>query len=294
MSKKRIQHKLEYVLLEFFVWLFNSWSTEFGYKFCEGLGKFAYRFFPKRKLTAFENIKQAFPDKSETEIWKIVEQVYINCAYFFLESVIAKRLSKDIDNNVQVFGLDKLKKAVDKGKGVVLYTAHIGNWHVMGHKLVAEGFVLNNVVKRQRNAKVFDKEVEAMLESGMKVTVLQKTPKNIFKALKGGDVVEFLADQDAGDTGIFIDFFGKKASTAIGPALFSLKMQSPIVFAVDIRKDEFRHEVYIETIDFETTGDMDADVYTLTKILTKKLEQYIIKYPDQYFWLHKRWNTRER
>ncbi|MCP4481822.1 MAG: lysophospholipid acyltransferase family protein [bacterium] len=290
MKEKKIQHKLEYFLLEFFIWFLSRLSTRFSYSICRFLGCFAYYFFPMRKMTAFYNLKRVLPDKSDIDIFKVVKSVYINSVYFFLESVIHTRLLKETPP--KIVGLENLKKAYQKNKGVVLYTAHIGNWHMMGHQLVAEDLPLNNLVKRQRNSRVFDKEVEAMIESGMKVTILQKTPKNIFKALKNGNVVEFLADQDAGKEGVFVDFFGLPASTAIGPALFSLKMGTPLIFAVDIRQADLSHTIYIEEVGFIPTDDQEKDVYLLTEILTKKLEKYIIKHPDQYFWLHKRWLTR--
>jgi KDO2-lipid IV(A) lauroyltransferase len=166
----------------------------------------------------------------------------------------------------------------------------------MGQRLVDAGYKINNIVKRQRNPYVFDKEMDAMTKSGMKITILQKTPKNIFKALKDKDIVEFLADQDAGDDGIFVDFFGVKASCATGPALFSLKMNCPLVFVIDIRKNDspLKHEIYIESLEYIPNDDTEQDIYILTEILTKKLEKYIIAHPEQYFWLHKRWLTRPK
>ena len=294
MALKDFKHRLEYYFLLFFMFWLNLLETRIAYTFCRCLGIFIYYFWPIRKLTAYYNLRRVFPAKSDEEIKKIIKKMYVNFAYFMLESIIMGKLRRDFDKNVTIVGLENLDKAVAKKQGVVLYTAHLGNWHIMGQKLVDLGYPVNNLVKRQRNSYVFDKEVEAMEKCGMKITILQKTPKNIFRALQSGDVVEFLADQDAGDNGIFVDFFGEKAATATGPALFSLKMDSPIVFAIDVRRDLFKHEIHIESINFEKTHDIDADVRVLTEILTKKLEEYIMDHPDQYFWLHKRWLTRPR
>lgn len=294
MHMKDLKHRIEFYILELFIFLFELIPIKSAYYLCKYLGLFFYYFLPIRRTTAYFNLKRVFPNKSDIEIYNIIKEMYVNFSYFFLESIIMGKLRETLTKNVKVFGLENLDAAVNRDNGVVLYTAHIGNWHIMGQKLVDSGFKINNLIKRQRNPYVFDKEVKAMEKCGMKTTILQKTPKNIFKALKDKDIVEFLADQDAGDDGIFIDFFGVKASTAIGPALFSLKMESPIVFVVDIRNKEnpLKHEVYIEGLDYSITGKFDEDIKHLTEILTKKLEKYIIAHPEQYFWLHKRWLTR--
>ncbi|MFC1484944.1 lysophospholipid acyltransferase family protein [bacterium] len=291
---KRLQHYFEYFLLKFLEYIFNLFPILWSYKFIKFLGLAIYYFFPIRKMTAYYNLKRVFPNKDDKTIYSIIKNMYVNFSYFILESIIMQKLRRTLHKNVDVLGLENLQQAVSQNKGVVLYTAHLGNWHIMGQKLVDMGFVVNNIVKKQRNSLVFDEEVAAMKKVGMKTTILQKTPKNIFKAFKDKDIVEFLADQDAGDDGIFIDFFGTKASTATGPALFSLKLGAPMIFAIDVRQGLFKHKIFLETIKFDSKGDLNADIMDLTHLLTKKLEQYIMDYPDQYFWLHKRWLTREK
>ena len=291
---KDFKHRIEFYFVTFFIILFEALPLNLAYGFSKYLGLFLYYFVPIRRTTAYFNLKRVFPNKTDAEIYKIIRKMYVNFAYFFLESIIMNKLRENLDTNVEIFGLENLDAAVAKDSGVVLYTAHIGNWHIMGQRLVDAGYKINNLVKRQRNKYVFDKEMEAMTQSGMKITILHKTPKNIFKALKDKDIVEFLADQDAGDDGVFVDFFGVKAATATGPALFSLKMAAPIVFVTDVRTDLMKHKIYIESINYESTGNLETDVYALTQILTKKLEKYIIAHPEQYFWLHKRWLTRPK
>ncbi len=295
MKLKNFKHKLEYFFLFFLICFFRSLPINLCYKISKLLGNFIYYFVPIRKKTAYYNLKRAFPAKTDKEIFEIIRKMYINFLYFILESIIMnQKLKPRFDENIKIYGIEKLQEAFIRGNGVVLYTAHLGNWHVMGAKLVALGFPVNNIVKRQRNPYVFDEEINAMLETGMKITVLQKTPKNIFKALKDGDVVEFLADQDAGTDGVFIDFFGEKASAAVGPAIFALKMNAPIIFAIDIRDDKYKHSIFLETIDSSSLDVNDENVKNLTETLSKKLEDYILKYPEQYFWLHKRWMTRPK
>jgi Kdo2-lipid IVA lauroyltransferase/acyltransferase len=293
---KEIQGLLEFCLLKILIFIFSILNIKVSYFIAYIIGNFVYFFLPLRKQVGFYNLKRVFKDKTDKELYSILRKVYINFSYFMLESMIMYKLRKDplygLKDNIKIFGLENLDEAIKKDKGSVLYTAHIGNWHIMGQKFVQLGYAINNVIKKQRNSFVFDEEVKGMLDSGMKITILQKTPKNIFKALINKDIVEFLADQDAGENGIFVDFFGLKASTATGPALFSLKMEVPLIFAIDLRENLYKHKIFIEKVDYIPTGEKDKDVYNLTEILNQKLEKYIYNNPEQYFWLHRRWFTR--
>jgi len=174
---KRCQHYLEYVFLKFLIFLFSLFSIRASYKIIKQLGLFIYYFIPMRKITAYYNLKRVFPNKDDKFIYLIIKKIYVNFSYFILESILMQRLRKTLDKNVEVFGLEHLQAAVSEDKGVVLYTGHLGNWHIMGQKLVDMGFSINNIVKRQSNPFVFDEEVAAMEKVGMKITVLQKTPK---------------------------------------------------------------------------------------------------------------------
>lgn len=114
-----------------------------------------------------------------------------------------------------------------------------------------------------------------MLSAGMKIVVVYKTPKNIFKAFDNKYVVEFLAAQDAGNDGMFFDFFGVKASTAIGPALFSRRIDVPIIFALDIREDIYKHNIFIERVEYKFTDNKEEDIKNLINILIKNGKVFI-------------------
>ena len=113
------------------------------------------------------------------------------------------------------------------------------------------------------------------------------------KALKKGKILGFLADQDAGPGGAFIEFLGRTASTPMGAAVFAKKFNSPVVPAFIIRQPDGRHKVEIgEILRYEDTGDSDKDLFDLTYRMTKILEQKITANPTQWLWFQKRWNTR--
>ena len=112
------------------------------------------------------------------------------------------------------------------------------------------------------------------------------------RALRKGKILGFLADQDAGPGGAFIDFLGKTASTPMGPAVFSKKFKAPVLPCFIIRKPDGNHKVIIgEVMRYKDTGDSDKDLYDFTLKMTRILENVIREHPTQWLWFQKRWNT---
>jgi len=122
---------------------------------------------------------------------------------------------------------------------------------------------------------------------------VQHAVRETLRTLKDKNAVGFFADQNAGEQGVFVDFFGKLASTARGPVALALKTGAPIIFSLDIRLPNDKHRVYISPpIHLEKTNDTEKDIEKWTRKLMETLEGYIIEYPEQWLWLHNRWKTR--
>jgi KDO2-lipid IV(A) lauroyltransferase len=116
--------------------------------------------------------------------------------------------------------------------------------------------------------------------------------KGVIRALKNNRFVAMLSDQDAGSDGTVVEFFGRPASTPKGPAAFALKMDAPIVMAFIIRETGRKQKIVIEKAIFgDRTSDKEADIRNLTQAYTCVLEEYVRKYPDHWFWPHRRWKS---
>ena len=112
------------------------------------------------------------------------------------------------------------------------------------------------------------------------------------RALKNGKLLGFLADQDAGPGGAFIEFLGKTAATPLGPAVFSRKFRAPVVPAFILRRPDGKHTVRVyERMEYVDTGDTEKDLYDLTVRMTRLMEEVIRENPTQWLWFQKRWNT---
>ena len=128
----------------------------------------------------------------------------------------------------------------------------------------------------------------------MRVIERGEAKRKVLRSLRDGHVVAFVGDQNAWRGGVFVDFFGRPASTARGAAFFALRTGCPLIAAFMPQEEGFpqRYLLNIRRLPSEPSGDMDDDVRRLTEAHTGLLEKEVRERPEQYFWQHRRWKTR--
>lgn len=228
------------------------------------------------------------------DVQPVIRRLFMHLGQTLLEIMYTPTLTRDnIERFVTIQGAEHLRQAVAQGRGVVLLTAHIGNWEWLGAALAMAGFPMTTIVKPQPN----DQYTRILNEYREKVglEVFNRGTSEIIlaaRALKRGKVLGFLADQDGGRDGIFVDFFGCAASTPAGPAAFAEKFRSPVVPAFIFHRPGGGHQVEIKPpLVCEHSGDTARDVRENTRRMTKLLEDVIRRHPDEWLWFQKRWNT---
>ena len=258
------------------------------------MGPLYYRIAAKQRRRAIAQLKESL-SCSDADADRIVRSLFVKLGQTFLEILHSPALTPDnISDYIIIENRHYLADALERGKGVVLLTAHIGNWEWLGAALAMDGFPMATVVKRQPN----DQHTRILNEYRQKagIEVFARGGSELVgaaKALKQGKVLGFLADQDAGASGAVISFLGKLASTPLGPAVFAKRFQSPIVPIFIVRRPEGGHRVLIHPpFYYEDTGNEDRDIYNLTLKMTQIIEDTIRAYPDEWLWFQKRWNTR--
>ncbi|MBP2643571.1 MAG: lipid biosynthesis acyltransferase [Firmicutes bacterium] len=204
-------------------------------------------------------------------------------------------LSKNsINQLVTIEGREYLSAALAFGKGVVIATAHSGNWELLGPTLAFNGFPVVGVAQKQTNAAMnrFINEYRAL--SGMQL-VYKAEVREMMRLLGTGKIIGLLMDQDAGKEGTFVDFFGVPASTATGAAALARIKNVPIVPAFITERENGGHVVRLhKPIFVEKTAERDADVFAITQQLTTIIEKHIRQFPHEWFWLHNRWKHTPR
>ncbi len=257
------------------------------------LGILYYYAVPKQRKRAFQHIRQGL-ELSEKEAWRLCKDNFIHIGRTFLEILYMPRLKpENLADYMDIEHLDWFRAAMAKGYGVVILTAHIGNWEWLSAAMTFSGVPVTAIIKPQPNAQhtILLNEFREMV--GVEVFARGTTELiGAAKSLKKGKALGFLADQDAGPGGAFIEFLNKPASTPLGPAVFAKRFHSPIVPMFIVRGKSGRHKVIIhEPLYYEETGDEETALYDITVKMTRIIESTIREYPDQWLWFQKRWNT---
>lgn len=257
-------------------------------------GRLYYRVAARQRLRAIAQMQESLHITAE-QADRIAVDLFKHLGQTFLEVMYMPALTPaNMKQYVKVENMHYLQEALSEGHGVVLLTAHIGNWEWLGATLAMAGLPLTTVIKRQPN----DQHTQILNEYremvGIEVFARGTTELiGAAKALKQGKILGFLADQDAGPNGLFVKFFGKMAATPLGPGVFAKRFKSPVVPVFIVRDPQGGHKVLInKPLYYENTGDEAADLQVITEKMTNIIETTIREYPTEWLWFQKRWNTK--
>jgi len=261
----------------------------------KGLTGLACHLLFKHRLIAIHNLIRSFPEKSLNEIQRMLKA---SCASFAL--VIAEFpdiLYMNQDNLrhwVSVRGLRHYEKACREGKGVLLFSAHFGNWEI-GNAALA---ILSKppVFMARFMDSPFLEEGCTFVRATLGIGNLHKenAMRPTLRLLKNGEAVSLLIDQNvAAYEGVFVDFFGRPACTTTGIALLAAHTGAAVLPVFTTRMPDGRYLTEIGSqVETVNTGNRDRDVLVNTQNYTRIIEEHVRKYPEQWFWLHQRWKTK--
>jgi KDO2-lipid IV(A) lauroyltransferase len=263
---------------------------EMGQRVGRALGLVLGRLLPGRRRTARANLQSAGLE-SDSTVERMFEHLGRFAAEFALTDLIRRR--RLIRRIFDVQRPEFVREALSRGRGAVLSIGHLGNWELAAMAFCDYFGLTLHSVYRPLDYPPFDRLVLRLRRrTGMEPISNDQALPGIVRALKRNGVVAMLTDQDARSDGIFVDFFGRPASTLPTPAVLSLRLGTPIV-PVELFRDGRRHvarfdsPIYPEA--FSGRPDPRAEI---TQELARRLEEFIRRHPAQWFWLHRRWKTR--
>lgn len=250
-----------------------------------------------RRDVSLGHLRRIFGDeKTETELRRIARESYRNFGRMTFEYGRFPRLTRRlIGETVSVTGREHLDRALAGGAGALLVAGHFGNWE-MAATLATMDYPLTFLVGEQHNGLV-DGLMNRLREGlGVEIVPLTGSLLGVLRALRGNRIVALLSDQDAGRSGVFVDFLGLEASTPYGPGRLALKTGAPLLPGVAVRHGRAMHELVIcAPVPPPSAGASDDEaVRHYTQGYTSVFEEFIRLYPEQYFWMHRRWKTRPR
>ena len=294
---RRVRHYTAYVAVLTLQFLVRLLPLRWGIRLGGCLGSVAYTLVFWERRNALQNLRDVFADtKTDREIRAIARKVFINLGYSFAELFYLPVLGRDyLRTHVTFQGYNYLNDYNNQGKGTLAVTGHFGNWEMMAAYMSQIEHTKFCVVARKLSNRYFDRMImENRRRWGVNAVHRGRTASAFLRALRSGQTVAILADQDTRGEGVFVDFFGKPAHTQIGPALLALRLQAPMIplFMVRTAHDPTRHTIYMDKpLSFELTGDRNTDIRIITELLTKTIESYINRFPEQWTWFHRRWKT---
>ena len=199
-----------------------------------------------------------------------------------------------MDRFVRFRNRERLDKAYEKGKGIIVLTAHFGSWELMAAAL-RENNCPGVTIGRRIYFKKYDDFLNRLRKSrDVEVIYRDESPRKMLKTLKKNWIVGIVADQDVDSVdGVFVNFFGQAAYTPTGPVALA-KASGAVLLPVFIIREGSRHTIAIdEPIELRDTGDKEADLIYNTQKWSDVVESYIRRYPDQWVWMHRRWKTKK-
>jgi KDO2-lipid IV(A) lauroyltransferase len=255
-------------------------------------GLFFYYFIPVRKKVAYKNILLAFPEKTELEIKSIIKSSYINvftviAEFFYMRKLDDARLRKFV-NPVT---LALINENIKKGKGLVIISAHFGNWELMAYGCARITGVPFNVIVKEQTNKLVDKKINRVRESaGNKMIDMNNAARDVLSVLRGGGAVALLGDQTAPkENSVKIKFFTDDVPAFEGAARFAIKTKAPVIFGAAVRKENGKYDVFIREIDMSKYSEYnDENIIKLTQEHADILVELIKAHPGHWLWFHKR------
>lgn len=246
-----------------------------------------------RRTIALENLRRAFPEKTDADRRALARANYLHvaeCAADFLRSpaLSDEQLFAMVDEGE----FPRIRQLLDEGRGLVAATAHFGNFELFG-VWGARRKVGLNILTRTLKGSANARWVATRTLAGIKE--IHSGMEHLLEAVRRKEVLALLVDQNMlPKRAVFAPFFGVPAATTPAPAVVAARTGAPVVLALLERVGEGRYRfVFDGPFEFQRTrADLQDDVLAFTAMLNERLERRVRERPEQWFWLHRRWKTR--
>ena len=294
-ARKRPKHYLEYGLLRAAMILLQMLPRGASMWVARRLGDIAFSGLRIRRDVTLANLREAFGDRySAAEYEAIAHRCYRNFAMTFIEILRFERQTvADLVARYDLVGREHMRAAQERGKGIVYLTAHVGNWEQFGAVIRHYDADLHVISGDQKNLFV-DRLIKRLRDRvGMQQIPIGSSLKAVLRVLRHNGRVALVADQDAGRDGVFIPFYGRLASTSVGPARFAVRTGASVVVGLDERNPDGSHRgTLYPPIVARTDAPAEEEEKRILLEYARLLEDYLRERPEEWFWMHRRWKTR--
>jgi KDO2-lipid IV(A) lauroyltransferase len=260
------------------------------------LARVIYLLHGRLRRVGMKNLAMVFPEKSRNERARILRGEFASLGRQLAEVCHFPKYTAENAHEVVVReGFENYERAQARGKGVLLFAGHFGGWELSSFTLSMDGHRMHVLMRGMDNPYLDRMIRHYRTMHGNKAVDKDDFVRGLLGAMKAGEVVGMLIDTNmTPPQGIFVDFFGIPACTASGLARIALRTDAAVVPTFTIwdsalRRYRLRFDPAVEVI---RTGDLEKDIAANTQQVTKVIEDYVRRYPEQWLWVHRRWKTR--
>ncbi|MBU4310477.1 lysophospholipid acyltransferase family protein [bacterium] len=294
------RHPLDkYFLYRFVRFMSFTLPLGIGYLLATVTGIIAYSLSGKNRRAVISNLTQVLgKEASRRRICFVAGNTFCNYSKYIVDYFRFSRINKDNWKSIipQYEGADFIDSTLKKGKGLMLLTAHLGNWELGGLLFNILGYPMNVVTLIDEDLKIDEVRERWRRSRGIKSLTVNNSitaAKNIADALAKNEIVAMLGDRATKTNRMRIKFFGKEAYFPTGPAILSLLTGAPIVPGFVLYQGRGRYYgVAEEPIYAKDTGNREKDIRRTLEKIIRVFEKYIRQYPDQWYNFYPFWETR--
>ncbi len=254
------------------------------------IGMIIFYLYPLRKSIALKNLSIAFPRYNTKDKKGLLKSCYKHYGMVLVDFFCLPKFKKKKDKVIANMPGDSIT-LMNRYKGGILLSAHIGNWEYIGpilsnYNIKCAGVTL--VQKNSQSDKFFNK---LRTSEHMKIIPTNSGSKTMLQHINDGYYLGLISDQNAGSRGTKSMFFNRPVSVPKGAAVFHLKTNTPIVVGFCILCEDLHYELSFQEMDLEgLPEDFDDAIIEINDRFTKILEEKVKECPEQYFWFHRKWN----
>ena len=294
--RQRLIWYLQYVALRLVEMGLQCFPIETNLRTARLAGDLLYWLDKRHRDRALENLRASFPGAGDEALRRIARK---SCEHLIMVGAEVLCLPRLMQFNrfldyVDISGCLEQFRYVSSGKPFIILGGHFGNWEMMGYAMAAMGFPLTAVARPLDNPYLNDYIIRLRERTGQKIVFKEGMTEEVLGALRSGRPVGFIADQDAGRRGFFVDFFGRKASAYKSIAYLAMEQNVPIFVGGVYRTGrKFHYRIAATDVIFPGEYPKSLDgAMAITARYTRGIERAVRLAPDQYLWVHRRWKTR--
>ncbi|MBN2456342.1 MAG: hypothetical protein JXB29_07405 [Sedimentisphaerales bacterium] len=289
---------LAYLILRILVVFLSISSIESNLSFARFLGRLLWKCYHRGRKRALENLRASFPEKDEQWILQTGKRSFEHIAMLAVDVLFTPRLVKKSNwrDYSRYRNAERAKWLMKEANGMLMVTGHYGNFEITGYLLGLFDFNIYSIARPLDNRFISKYLYEIREHAGQRIIDKKGASELMSYISSSGATLCFIADQDAGRKGVFVDFFGRKASTYKSIGLLALTNNIPIAVGCARRVDNrFFFEIGVNRIIFpDEWADKDEPLEWITAEYTRAIEEFVRAEPSQYWWLHRRWKHRPK